>query len=188
MTVTVGSHAVSPFVGPFGEQPPHAIADTVRGNDNILRTITNAHDADETLHVQQSPWADRPGAPFVEGRIWLTTDLGGLRWWYDDGGGWVVIDTAWYEMQGLAVNATLSITRAQTFVLADTTSGNITLTLPPAADLLGRTIVIKKKVAANTLTVDGNGSETIDGALTLAWTTQYQSYTLTSDGTDIFII
>ncbi len=183
----VGANEVAPFAGPFGEQPPHIVADTVRGNDNVLRTGLNAHDADELLHIQQSAWADRP-APGTLGRVWLTNDLTGLRWWYDDGGGWVVIDTAWFELQSIDTSMSLSVTRAQTIVLANTSSGNITITLPSAAMLLGRTLVVKKTAAANTLTIDANGSETIDGALTLAWTTQYQTFTVTSDGTNIYII
>ena len=187
MTVTVGSHAVSPFVGPFGEQPPHAIADTVRGNDNVLRTITNAHDADETLHVQQSALADRP-AHGTAGRIWLATDTGSVRWYLDTGTSWVVIDTPWHDIQIIATSLTISITRANTIVLVDTTAGSVTVTLPAASTLTGRTIIVKKLVAANTLTVEGNASETIDGALNLSWTTQYQSYTLISDATNIYIV
>ncbi|OQW48868.1 MAG: hypothetical protein A4C66_05940 [Nitrospira sp. HN-bin3] len=78
------------------------------------------------------------------------------------------------------VSAATTLTEWDDSVDVDTTSGNITVTLPPAASVPGKQYHIKKSVAANTLTVDGNGSETIDGAATLAWTTQYQSYLLES--------
>jgi hypothetical protein len=70
-----------------------------------------------------------------------------------------------------------------TLVKVDTSAGNVTLTLPPAAAVTGYEVKVKKMTAANTLTLDGDGSETIDGAATLAWTVQYQSFTVVSDGT-----
>jgi hypothetical protein len=75
-----------------------------------------------------------------------------------------------------------------TLVQVDTSAGNVTLTLPPALAVRGFEIKIKKMTAANTVTVDGDGAETIDGAATLAWTTQYQSFTLVSDGTGWSIV
>lgn len=57
--------------------------------------------------------------------------------------------------------------------LVDTTAGNATITLPSVASCLGRIYVFKKLVAANTLTIDGDGAETIDGAATQAVTNQY---------------
>ena len=74
------------------------------------------------------------------------------------------------------------LTFPMTLVLVDTTAGNVTLTLPPANTVPGFRIECKKLTAANTLIVDGAGSETIDGSATLAWTTQYQSYSLIADG------
>jgi len=70
-----------------------------------------------------------------------------------------------------------------TLVKADTSGGNVTVTLPPAAAVTGYEVKVKKMTAANTLTLDGDGSETIDGAATLAWTVQYQAFTVVSDGT-----
>jgi hypothetical protein len=70
-----------------------------------------------------------------------------------------------------------------TLVKADTSGGNVTVTLPPASAVSGYEVKVKKMTAANTLTLDGDGSETIDGAATLAWTVQYQAFTVVSDGT-----
>ena len=70
-----------------------------------------------------------------------------------------------------------------TLVKVDTSGGNVTITLPPASSVTGYEVKVKKMTAANTLTLDGDGSETIDGAATLAWTVQYQSFTVVSDGT-----
>lgn len=82
-----------------------------------------------------------------------------------------------------SASTTLAPSTPFTTVLVDTSAGNVTLTLPPAADVAGYTLKIKKMTAANTLTIDGNGAETIDGAATLAVTVQYESNTLESTGT-----
>lgn len=63
-------------------------------------------------------------------------------------------------------------------ILVDTSGGSVTLALPPAADMRDRCLTVKKMDAANTVTLTPDGSETIDGAATLAWATQYAAYTL----------
>lgn len=54
-------------------------------------------------------------------------------------------------------------------LLANTASGNITVNLP-AAYGGGRLVTVVKTSASNTLTLDGNSSETINGATTYAMT------------------
>lgn len=65
-------------------------------------------------------------------------------------------------------------------LLADTTGGSFAVTLPDAASYAGRRFEVKKMVAANTMTLTASGSDTIDGAATVAVTTQYASYSLVS--------
>ena len=73
--------------------------------------------------------------------------------------------------------------------LCDCTSNNITINLPAASTASGLQYHIKKiDASANTVTIDGNGSETIDGALTQVISTQYNSITVVSDGSNWFII
>jgi hypothetical protein len=73
-------------------------------------------------------------------------------------------------------------------IIADATTGAITLNLPPAALVPGRIYVIKRiNAGANTVTVDANGSETIDGALTHVLSPQWNSITIISNGTAWFI-
>jgi hypothetical protein len=86
------------------------------------------------------------------------------------------------------VTASETLRESDAFLVADTTAGSVTLTLPKAAFMLGRLLWIKKLVAANTLTVDGDGSETIDGAATLAWATQYTTNRLLSNGSAWHIV
>lgn len=72
------------------------------------------------------------------------------------------------------------------FLVGDTTSGSFTINLP-ATPTAGDTYCIKKSVAANTLTVDGNGN-TIDGSATQVITTQYVAITVIYNGTEWSII
>jgi len=73
--------------------------------------------------------------------------------------------------------------------LCDCTSNNITINLPAASTASGLQYHIKKiDSSANTVTVDGNGAETIDGATTKTISTQYDSITIVSDGSNWFII
>lgn len=88
-----------------------------------------------------------------------------------------------------AVTAATTITAADALVLVDTTSGAVTVTLPAAAVSTGKRFTVKKTNAgANNVTLDGDGSETIDGAATLAWNTQYAAYTVQSDGSVWWIV
>lgn len=78
------------------------------------------------------------------------------------------------------VSAATSLTQGDDSLDVDTTGGNITVSLPAAATCPGKQFHVKKLVAANTLTLDAAGTDLIDGAGTLAWTTQYQSYLVES--------
>lgn len=82
------------------------------------------------------------------------------------------------ETRVRTITATTTLTEGDDVVRVDTTSGSVTVNLPPARQVLGHKFLIKKVAAANTVTVDANGSDTIDGSGTLAWTTQYESYTI----------
>ncbi len=66
-----------------------------------------------------------------------------------------VSGTAGFSVQTTSTNATLS---GNSIVIADTSSGNITLTLPYAGNVAGRIYFIKKSVASNTLWVEGGGN------------------------------
>lgn len=80
-------------------------------------------------------------------------------------------------------NATLS-TSGEDIVLGDTTSGDVTLTLPAASGNGGLRYSIIKSVAANTLIVDGNSTETINGELTFVMESIYDAVQIVCDGTN----
>jgi hypothetical protein len=69
----------------------------------------------------------------------------------------------------------------------DCTSGTFTVTLPASSGRTGRILIIKNS-GAGTITVDGNGAETIDGAATYAISVQYGTIQIMSDGTNWKII
>jgi hypothetical protein len=68
-------------------------------------------------------------------------------------------------------------------ISANAASGAFTLTLPTAVGNDGLLFSIKKTDSSvNVVTIDANGSETIDGALTMLLTEQNQSVALLSNG------
>lgn len=75
------------------------------------------------------------------------------------------------------------------FIPVDATSGSVTITLPAAASHSGRILNIKKiDASGNSVIIDGNSSETIDGATTQTTTTQWFNWTIISNGTAWFIL
>ena len=69
----------------------------------------------------------------------------------------------------------------------DCSGGAVTVNLPAVAGEVDRVLVIKDHsgdAAANNITVDGNGAETIDGALTATIVTNYGAITLHCDGVE----
>ena len=98
------------------------------------------------------------------------------------------------EVKSVSTTATLSLTpsNASTYnaievIYTATGSSAYTVTLPTALSIAGKKIHVKRLATAN-ITVDANGSETIDGSATFVLTSQYSSVTLISDGTNWLII
>ncbi len=87
------------------------------------------------------------------------------------------------------ITATGSPASSDYLILCDATSGAITLNLPAAASSIGRVLVIKKiDASGNTVTIDGNGAETIDGAATKVLSAQYAIVNIQCDGATWWII
>lgn len=80
-------------------------------------------------------------------------------------------------------------TTADDLILCNTTGGAITVNLPAAASSTGKVLKIKKTSSDFTaVTIDGNASETIDGAATTTINTQYEQVTIACDGSNWQII
>ena len=70
-------------------------------------------------------------------------------------------------------------------LFADTTASDVTYTFPPAADIVNVTFPYKKIAGSNALILDANGSEEINGALTISTSDQGHVY---SDGTALWAV
>lgn len=83
-----------------------------------------------------------------------------------------------------AKTAAYTATSADCIVLVDATAAATTITLPAAAGASGQLLIVKKTdSSANAVTVDGSGSETIDGATTKSLAAQYDVAIIFCDGT-----
>lgn len=88
-----------------------------------------------------------------------------------------------------SVTASTAIVSSDFAILADSTSGAITVSLPPAATANGRIFFVKRvNAGANNVTVDPFGAETIEGAATYVLTAQWARVEFISNGTAWFII
>lgn len=75
-------------------------------------------------------------------------------------------------------------------ILVNTTGGNVTVSLPALSTVGDGFVVTIKRITAgaNTLTIDPNGAETIEGAATLSLPTQYQAVNLVSLATSGWLL
>jgi hypothetical protein len=92
-------------------------------------------------------------------------------------------------VQSNSANVTLTAGDSLLLVKCDATSASFTVTLYTAVGHSGAVINIKKTDStANTVTIDGNSTETIDGALTQTLYSQWDCWTLVSDGTNWMLV
>lgn len=98
----------------------------------------------------------------------------------------VSLDTNRLERFTLAVSgvnwSSTTLDERHFTIFADSTSTNITINLPSAGDCDGRVYVIKKVVNANSVTIEPNGSETIDSDSNLVLTGKGSHVVIQSDG------
>jgi hypothetical protein len=72
-------------------------------------------------------------------------------------------------------------------IFVNPTGKTITITLPTASANTGRRLIVKVTHAGGAVTVNGEGSETIDGATTFVMQSQYDFLDITCNGTTWFI-
>lgn len=88
----------------------------------------------------------------------------------------------------VAKTAAYTATASDDVILCDASGGAFSVTLPAVASSAGKVFTIKNVGASGTVTIDGNASETIDGATTVAMATQYNFRTIICDGTEWHVI
>lgn len=86
-------------------------------------------------------------------------------------------------------NTDYTILSTDSTIICNASTVNLTMTLPAAGTVTNQIYNIKKADATvYTIIVDGNGSETIDGASTFTLTSQWECITVQSDGSNWFIL
>ena len=106
---------------------------------------------------------------------------------------WDAASGTWINdtLVGVATVTTTSHTAAAAnpiiLVDDDAAGAPVTIALPPAATAK-TTYHVKKLGTTSSVIVDGDGTETIDGALTATLTTRYESIMLVSDGSNWHVI
>lgn len=92
------------------------------------------------------------------------------------------------EMPYDAISTTATLNTSQQYIKL-TGTGTYTVTLPTAVGISGRTYWFVKVSSTGTVTIDGNGAETINGAANFTMTgTAYQIRAVCSDGANWFRI
>lgn len=88
-----------------------------------------------------------------------------------------------------AKTTTYTSSNSDDFIPVDASGGSFTVNLFTAVGNSGKVLRIKRidQTLANAVTIDANGTQTIDGALTVALATQYEEYELTSDGANWYV-
>jgi len=96
-----------------------------------------------------------------------------------------VLDALYFSPKVVTVTSNYNANYGD-IVLVDASGGAVTVTLPPPK---ANAIINVKKIdsSSNAVTIDGNGAN-IDGQSSIQITTQYESYTLVSDGSNWWII
>lgn len=93
------------------------------------------------------------------------------------------------EKTAVSASSDYTIGEGDGVILCDATSAAFTVTLPKAAMFKGREFDVKKiDASANTITIDGDGSETIDGAATASLAAQWDRARLFSDGANWLLL
>ncbi|KKL44842.1 hypothetical protein LCGC14_2361640 [marine sediment metagenome] len=102
------------------------------------------------------------------------------KYTWTDGESLIPIDE-YVSSQTLSANNSL--------VLVDASIGGITVTLPAASTHKGQIYTIKKiDSSSNTVTIDANSNETIDGEFAIVLRLQFAYLTIICDGDEWFII
>lgn len=97
------------------------------------------------------------------------------------GSGYTVV-----SQSGATYNA--AQTSGEIVILCDCTANNITINLPTAVGNTAKFHIEKIDSSANSVTIDPNGSETVNGSSTAAIAIENMNLTIVSDGTNWRII
>ena len=162
---------------------------TIEGDTNLQWDGTSFENNGEFVFTERADHAFTPAG--TRGILWVRDDTPNRLIFTDDAGTDHDLTAAGGAGSNLTVVTvtTTSHTAAAaqaTMVDDDTAASTVTITLP--AGTANDQQVIKKLGSTANVIVDGDGSETIDGATTFTLTAQYASLTLIWNGTEWSII
>lgn len=126
--------------------------------------------------------ADLSGASCSSGQV-LTTD--------DKDASWQKISTGESSVVTVSSSYTTSGEKGEKNIFADISAGTITVTLASVDGYEGSKIKVlddKGGAGTNNITIDTEGTETINGESSAVINADYETLTLESDGTDWFIV
>lgn len=107
----VAQHQLSSYATPINGAAGDATV--VLGNDNTTVTGYDSHDADATIHVQDSTAATFAAVPAgTAGRKWMTSDTGAVYLYFDTGSAWV--EANYLRNTGGTVSGTVTVTSTTT--------------------------------------------------------------------------
>lgn len=141
-------------------------------------------DGFNTIRSMWSGASEPASADQVAYMVWADTTSGLWKQRNAANTGWIVRGTLSEALVlSKSGNYTIALKDRTCLVLCNAAGGAFTITLPDAATAVdGFDLLIKKTDSSvNAVTVDGNGSQTIDGALTYLLTVQNQAARIHSD-------
>ena len=86
------------------------------------------------------------------------------------------------------ISTNYNATKDDWLILADTSAGNLTITLPDPTSLSGKTWVIKKPQSGHSVTINTATSAQIDGSDSHTQTSRHSYDVITTDGVQFYII
>lgn len=163
-----------------------AAVDEVEGRlDSAETSITSLETAlpADNDYLQLEEQASTPSTPAAGLKlIYPKTD--GKVYTLDDAGVELELGGGSGLLEVRTITASATILSTDDVVLVDTALGNVTATLPSAVGLEGKVLLFKLIDATNTLTIDGDGSETIEGSTTRDVVESNRTFEIVSDGSN----
>jgi len=138
---------------------------------------------DESTTLTETTLATEYAAASYDDCIaWVNHSVRGKTLYKSNGSAWKIVRGA-QPLYERAISALATVQDYDDVVVCGGTT--YTVTLPAASGNSGRVLYIKRN-SSGTITIDGNASETIDGATTMSLSTTLQSAVLICDGSNWF--
>jgi hypothetical protein len=168
---------------------------TISGASNTISNINLSSQVTSTLPIANggtnngSLGVTAGGVTYTDGSKLMNTGAGSSgQYLQSNGSSAPTWSTVTVTNSVTTKTTTYTATTSDNTILVSTAS-SWTLTLYTAVGNSGRRLFIKKTSSdTNTLTIDGNGSETIDGATTQIMRAQYDYFLLESDGSNWHVV